>query len=283
MFGPYRGAVLHMQMVGRNAITYVAHGDPSRSGANFGFAIAHLENLRMTNDDEPDEPHVVFDMITHWEPSTFVNNNHEIDYDFIVTEMCGYINDFMPEEMTFDQGYSAMIIQQLRKYVATHPMPKRVNVWERTATAGRNWEVAETFKTALGMGLIHAPPTSSSPSVELLSNELKFLQLVTPNKVDHPTSGPVTTKDIADCVMILTHALVGGYIAAITGANLMALPLSGSQPGGMPTSPFLPSSPEQMAAAFSNFGRAATPTQGFDPARGRPLGGRGGGGGGRRY
>jgi hypothetical protein len=55
--GPYNGQVLVPQTAGLLQHEYVAHADPSRSGANFAFAIGHLEY------DDNNRPHVVFDLL----------------------------------------------------------------------------------------------------------------------------------------------------------------------------------------------------------------------------
>lgn len=218
---PLNGA---MKIQGKLAVLYKAHGDPSKSGANFGFAIAHV--VRVTGDDFP---HVVFDHITHWEPASFPENDYQVDYDHIEKALQDFIVNFIPTELTFDQGYSNWLISRLAKWVRRRSFPKMVSIFQRTATAPMNWEVAETFKTALGLGLVHAP------YYEQAEKELLFLQLVGENKVDHPTAGPVQTKDVADCMMILVHALIGNEIAAFINQDLAELPLRGAAPGGLPT------------------------------------------------
>ena len=256
----------HMRTEGKLAVLYKAHGDPSKSGANFGFAIAHM--VRMRGDDFP---HVVFDYITHWQPAHFPENNYQVDYDHIETELKGFIRNFIPSEVTFDQGFSNWLISRLAKWVRRHTFPKMVSVFQRTATLQQNWEVAETFKTAIGLGLVHAP------YYEQADLELQFLQLVGENKVDKPTAGPVQTKDVADCMMILVHALIGNEIAAFINQDLSDLPLRGSMAGGLPT-------PAEQAAevsggdpmsAFRNVrgtgipGSGRRPAGSFSPARGR--------------
>jgi hypothetical protein len=252
---------LHMREEGKLAVLYKAHGDPSKSGANFGFAIAHVVRY-----GEDDFPHVVFDLITHWEPANFQDNDYQIDYDYIEKSIQGYIGSFMPTEVTFDQGYSNWMISRLMKWVHGRNFPKRISVFERTATAPMNWTIAETFKTAIGLGLVHAP------YYEQAHNELVFLQKVGENKVDHPTAGPVQTKDVSDCMMILVHALIGNEILAFIGEAFSSLQMRGGVQGGLPT-------PAEQAAevsagdpvnALRNWGGRNRPMGGtFSPARGR--------------
>lgn len=251
---------LEMKSAGKLAVFYKAHGDPSKSGANFGFAIAHMEHPK-----DSEFPHVVFDFITHWEPSSFEENNHEIDYEIIIDDMKGYIRDFMPTEFTFDQGYSAWIIQQLRKYVRENKLPKAVSVFERTATLQQNWQVAESFKTALGLGLVHAPP------YEQARLELLFLTKTADFKVDHPTAGPVQTKDVSDCIQILTHALIGDQIAAFVGQSLSDVKISGAAQGGFPTTPAKltqpDNKPEVAITGLQEFGKGRRTEGAMNPSR----------------
>src|SRR5207245_1480273 len=113
------------------------------------------------------------------------------------------ITNFMPSEVTFDQFNSIGTIQNLNRWISRHQFPKRIVAYERTATAPLNWKTYETFKTALGLGLVHAP------YFELVDLELKFLQVHNNDKVDHPTAGPVQTKDVADCMAIVVYSLIG--------------------------------------------------------------------------
>jgi hypothetical protein len=252
---------LHMREEGKLAVLYKAHGDPSKSGANFGFAVAHVVRY-----GEDDFPHVVFDYITHWEPANFPENEYQIDYDYIEKSIQGYIDAFMPTEVTFDQGYSNWMISRLMKWVRTRNFAKRVQVFERTATAPMNWTIAETFKTAIGLSLVHAPYYQQA------EDELVFLQKVGENKVDHPTAGPVQTKDVADCMMILVHALIGNEISAFVGEAFSSLRMRGGAQGGLPT-------PAEQAAevsagdpinALRNWGGRNRPMgSGYSPARGR--------------
>lgn len=241
MFEPWRGEKLQMKDRGLLAVAYKAHGDPSRSGANFGFAIAHPE---MGDDGFV---HCVFDLITHWEPTDFPDNNNQIDYVKIGTEhLPGFLDTFMPDEMTFDQWNSAFIIDWLKAHVRKKQYPKRVTVFEKTATAPYNWERAETFKTGLGMNLIHAP------WYEQAEQELKFLQKTADQKVDHPTSGPVQTKDVADCLMECAQVIIGEQVRAFLANTLSQLPVGAAQSGGFET---FPQATKEAQEGLSRFGR----------------------------
>jgi hypothetical protein len=198
--------------------TYRAHGDPSKSGAGFGFAVAHIESV-----DDRGLPHVVFDQIRAWLPSDFEGG--EIDYDVVERDLEQVVHDFLPSELTFDQFNSVGTIQRLQKYALRGQFPKRVQVYERTATGPLNWKTYETFKTAVNMGLVHGP------YFELADLELTFLQDLG-GKVEHPTSGPVQTKDVADCMAIVVYELIGNQMSAFIGKSLSDLTLQGAASGG---------------------------------------------------
>src|SRR5207248_5641497 len=91
---------------------------------------------------------------------------------------------------------------------------------ERTATAPHNFVVAETFKTALAAGLVHIPYH------ELAEGELRALEMIG-GRVDHPRSGPITTSDIADCLMEVTDQLIGDDAGALVHEDLAAVRLGG--------------------------------------------------------
>ncbi len=74
-------------------------------------------------------------------------------------------------------------------------MPRRTDIFQRTATAPFNWRAAETFKTAVMLGIVHIPPALT----EALA-ELEHLT-ITGQRIDHPTHGPVQTKDTADAII----------------------------------------------------------------------------------
>jgi hypothetical protein len=199
---------------------YVAHGDPSSSGANFGYAIGHAEGP-----DERGLRHVVFDQIGAWKPQDFPD--HRIDYVYIKDQWVEKIKAFVPTSVSFDQFSSAPIIAFLRQDVEAANLWRRVEIFEKTATKAENWKVAETFKTALNLGLVHAPYD------ELAYHELIFLQDMGNHSVDKPSSGPVQTKDIYDCLSIVTYLLIGDELSAYIGSAL-GEPPSFAAPGGLP-------------------------------------------------
>jgi hypothetical protein len=260
MFAPWNGRVLQMQTHGILSVTYKAHGDPAKSGDRFGFAIAHTEM------GEDGYNHVVFDYITAFDPTDDTwakrdeegNTIRELDYALVEAELWRLITAFTPDEVTFDQWNSASVIDRFQARLLSKPFPKRIVVEERTSTRTRNWKVAEVFKTALGMGLI------SSPYHEILEQEAIFLQERN-GRVDHPTSGPVKSKDVWDCVSECVYSLIGEQMHAFLGQTLAALPMVAGQPGGTDPFPRTRDTTEDVHGALSGFSRSRGVREGMRP------------------
>lgn len=241
---------LGMQEKGRLDLDYKAHGDPSKSNANFGLAMAHAE-------PGPDgRLHVVFDKIYHFHPGDF--EDHIVDYDEIEEWIWdNMLRPFMPTEMTFDQFNSAQVIQRLAKRSRYSGLPKVTQVYEKTATRQHNWQRAEIFKTAVNMGWVHAP------WYEQAELELRFLQEKN-GVVDHPESGPVQTKDVADAMMECVMALIGDQIVSMR-SELGSMRPSGALQGGVEPFPGMsrqddlsqgPRTQEQVFQQLGGFGKS---------------------------
>lgn len=251
LFAPWRGRRLEMASRGISAHRYVAHGDPSVSGANFGFVLAHPET------DEAGQRHVVVDLLRVWRPTDFADDR--IDYEVVVGDLAEIIGRFPIAAMSFDQFNAAGLLGQLRTFVRTEPnLVARPMLTERTATAASNHREAETFKTALGRGLVHAPYH------DLAEAELRNLELRN-GRVDHPARGPVQTADLADCLMAVTTVLLGDHLGDDLHIALGATRLQASRPGGIGRAAVDP-----LHVALSEFGRAGGRSPGAvrDPARG---------------
>jgi hypothetical protein len=246
----FGGPMLAMQERGRLDIDYKAHGDPSKSNANFGLALAHAE-------PGPDNRlHVVFDKIHHFNPGDF--EDHIVDYDEIEEWIWdGMLAPFMPTEMTFDQFNSAQVIQRLAKRSRQAALPKVTQVYEKTATKQHNWQRAEIFKTAVYMGWVHAP------YYEQAELELRFLQEKN-GVVDHPDSGPVQTKDVADAMMECVMSLIGDQIISMR-SELGSMRPQGALLGGVEPFPGMsrqdgmsqgPQTQDQLFQQLGGFGRS---------------------------
>ena len=201
MFGPWRGSPLLMLSRGVPIHTYWAHCDTSQSNANTALAIGHGEEVDGV-------VHVVIDRLQLWRPQDFPE--HQINYRELEEELWQALVAFTPAELSFDQFQSASLISSLSDRVAKTNSLRGVSVLLKPAHASRNWQRAEGFKTALGMGQIHVPFMDEYgtpyPASELLDLEARFVQN-RGGKVRPPTSGPVQTKDVLDALMEVTMAV----------------------------------------------------------------------------
>jgi len=214
----YGRPMLEMQESGLLIYTYKAHADPSKSNCNFGLAIGHAER------DANGVLHCVFDRLHHWEPSSWEDGI--VDYDEIGDYMVDEVaHKFYPDEITFDQFNSVATIQKINKRLLKEEGPKKVVAYERTATKELNWSRAEVFKTAINMGLVHAP------YYEQAENELKFLIDKGNKTVDCPDTGPVQTKDVADCMFEVVYYFLGKQVQEMLAA-LGAERIRGGMQGG---------------------------------------------------
>jgi hypothetical protein len=266
------GAEMGLQKTvrGRMDRYYKGHADPSSSNANFGLAVAHTEK-----DPETGWDICVFDYIHHWKPADFTD--HHIDYVSVMEEVWGIIKGFPIDEFTVDQFSSGPILSILNEKNRKEHLFKTPQIFEITATAQLNWKVAENFKTALNQGWIAAPYD------EQADLELKFLQLIataTSFRVEKQSSGPVTTKDVADAMFQCVYALLGDQIEAMKN-GLSADPFTGALQGGITPFGQVGHDEEKLFSMFGGGGAGRYQgSNGFggsiDPARGVRRPGNGG-------
>lgn len=231
---------------------YVGHADPAKVNDNFAVAIAHPE------EHEDGMTRCVFDFIHHWKPSDFEDNT--IDYLYLEDRFFELITGFATDEFTFDQWNSIQPIQRLNKRVREENLPKRIEIYEETATAAHNWERAECFKVSINQGWV------VSPYYEPGELELQFLQLKTTgttNKVVHQDTGPVIHDDIATAMMEVVWKILGQQVAAWTQDQLREQPISGMASGGF--NPYTRQDPEAQLM------RALSPRGGGNRLRGGAL------------
>jgi hypothetical protein len=192
--------------------------------------------------------HVIFDLIKHWQPGDFPENANQIDYIFLET----WLNDnvtkaFMPGTFSFDQ-FDASIIQRIRKYAREREAPKQTEVFEQTATKDLNWRMAEAYKTALGLGLLHAPYYQQADL------EMIFLIDKGNQRVDHPDMGPVQTKDVWDAMANVVWALIGEQMVAFMNDEFSKFSVKGALPGGVqPFSSEMGGSNTEASDLFAGF------------------------------
>jgi hypothetical protein len=182
MVAGFRGHPLAMQEHGSLKATYVVHIDPSKVGDHTAIAVAHSEDLDGVR-------HFVFDVIESWDPAHY--ENHEIPTALIKERLKGIIAQFRPARVSFDQPEPLETMQELREFVRTNAY--RTQIDRQTSTRDRNWLVAETFKAHLIEERVHAPYHQRAVD-ELTNLEDRG------GRVDHPATGPVTSKDCADTI-----------------------------------------------------------------------------------
>lgn len=214
-----------------NRYKYKAHLDPSSTTAGFGFALGHME-LFEDNQGRMQE-HVVFDIVKRWNPKDFPGKT--IQWEKVIQEVLLYCDLFRPYEVTLDQFQSHEPIQRLRQLLGDRGI-NSVMVSEEFATTEKNWNRAESFKTAINHGLVHAPSQDESEDMELVAQELKFLQQKNTGgkypKVDKQDIGPVRTKDMADCMMEVVESLIGNLMAQDMRDRITSAVMAPGAPGG---------------------------------------------------
>lgn len=245
-YGPAR---LLPQDGGILAMSYKGHGDPSKVNDKFGLALAHAEY------DDQGRAHCVFDILHHFDPADYPGGI--IDYESVDEWIWkNVITKFYPDEFTFDQYNSTSSIQRLQKKVRNTTLPKRIEIYEKTTTGPYDWTVKENTKAAINLGLVHAPATSFGDSYERAELELRFLQKGTGNKVDHPSSGPVQSKDIADAMAECIHVLIGEQVNNFVHGDLAGAPTPSLQGGIGPFANAMDRAEEERIRAMSGFARS---------------------------
>ena len=207
---------LVLQEKGKLSRQYVIHCDPGRTGANFAMCIAHLENAPCEVCGHRDEdgmhspmctgsirPHVIVDVLKVWRPMDYPDN--VVDYVEVQQDLINILNHF-PSTTSFsmDQWNSALFLADLKRRFSP-----RIRIVEETFDEKSNQNRFEKFKSALNLGWVHSFRDTSykDDSSCLLELELTFLQEVH-GKVKKQEVGPVTTKDLADCLMVVTVDLL---------------------------------------------------------------------------
>ncbi len=228
---------------------YVAHADPSVSGANFAVMVAHR------HEDHDRRGHVVVDFVRVWRPAEFPDGR--IDYEEVAASLESLMSRFRISSFSFDQFNSAGLMAGLKAFAQANQAHSYSGISERTATAPLNKRMYEGLKTALSRRLVHAPHH------ELLEAELRNLEIRN-GRVDHPTRGQVQTSDVADCLMNVIDVLVGDNNSDQFAASLGAIMPSGSVSAHPMSERFdgvhrrqtvgLPRGPYRDAARGSRFG-----------------------------
>lgn len=216
------------QEKGKFSIVYRAHGDPSRTNANFGWAIGHMEDAPCDGCGwDPNEmppgtppqvryshncksggrvlPHVIFDKLHVWKPEDFPD--HTVNYVQVGRDIDQFLRKFPSiDKLTYDQYAAFGLVDQQR---LDHP---HMHIFEKTFTMQENQRRFERFKAAINLGLVHSYRDNFfDDGMSLLEQELKFLQEKN-GKVDKQEIGPVTTKDLSDAVMVCAVDLLEDHL-----------------------------------------------------------------------
>lgn len=196
---------------GIHKFTYKFHCDPSTTGANFGVVGGHKEKIEDSIWKYEfaqafwNRYLVVIDYIRAYRPSEFPEGI--VDYIQIEDNLIETGMGFRTESITFDQWNSAGSIQKVRRGLSERG--KQTNVSVTHFTEPKNFDRYEILKTALMQRRVKIPPGKDGTDPHLLKLELKFLKKDKRNKVEKQDSGPITTKDLADCLGVVVQSLLG--------------------------------------------------------------------------
>lgn len=238
----WRAEPLEPQSRGYLYRKYRIHCDPSKTGANFAMCVGHLEEYCQTCNWAPQRdtdvhppcaehkmrPHVVIDLLHVWKPSDFPEDPETgkptIDYLQVSSEIAGILRSFpSTSKITFDQYSSIGDIQALRKEFSPN-----IRVGEVTFTEKENQARFEKLKAAIYMEMVSSyKDTFFGDGQSLLEHELKFLS-VKAGRVVKQDVGPVTTKDLADALMVVVTDLLHDVLERYGPGDNMATASYGS-------------------------------------------------------
>ena len=244
---------LTAQERGRFDRKYRIHCDPGRTGANFALAIGHVEDAPCngcgwkTGDGGTGWansahicpqggqvwPHVIMDFLHVWRPVDFPpdpeSGRRTIDYIKVGSDIKDILLRFRStEKISFDQWNSAYFLADLKQKFSPS-----IRVTEVTFTEKANQERYEKFKSALNLGWVSSYRDDFfDQHSSLLEQELKFLSEKN-GKVIKQDFGPVTTKDLADCVQVVTVDLLHEALDRWEAGTLTAASYGSSDSAGL--------------------------------------------------
>ena len=249
---PWRDRLI-AQDRGRFDRKYRIHCDPGRTGANFAMAVGHVEDAPCTGcgwtaadggtgwansahicpEGGYVWPHVIFDFLHVWRPIDFPpdpeSGRRTIDYIQVGADIKDILNRFRStEKISFDQWNSAYFLADLRQEFSP-----TIRVTEVTFTDKVNQERYEKFKAAMNLGWVSAYRDNFFDGTgSLLEQELKFLSEKN-GKVVKQDFGPVTTKDLADCVQVVTVDLLHEALDRLDAGSMTASSYGSSDAAGL--------------------------------------------------
>jgi hypothetical protein len=165
---------------------------------------------------------VVFDLLKVWRPMDFPEDpethKRTIDYVDVHADLESILGRFAStSRCSFDQWNSASFLSSLRRQFSPGITISVIDFNERA-----NQARFEKFKSALNLEWIHSYRDSfyTDNLSCLLELELKFLAMKPNGKVDRQEVGPVITKDLADCVMVVTVDLLKDALDRYSSATM---------------------------------------------------------------
>jgi hypothetical protein len=242
IFERFDGRELQLQAEPQVGQIYVVHVDPSTVRANTGVAVAHAQIL-------DSEMHSIFDDLRSYVPQ---GPDHEVDYRLLKEDLRQILDRYRPDVLSFDVPAPIQMMQELREYAGQRGYNTVIE--RRQTNHKRNWAVAENFSEQITLERVHAPYHP------LALGELLNLE-VTNERVDHPTTGDVITKDLADAMFECVYWLTDTN--NLVAQRLSAFKATGTMRGGFMAG----SAPSEQHAGLSGwYGR--TSRRRIPPGRG---------------
>lgn len=169
----------------------VMHIDPAFRHDNAAWAVGYAYRH---DDNDLWRTRVV--RTAHLRPSDFPG--HRVPLETLMEKLIADINQFHVQLVTVDQHNGEAISQLLATAVRDNTISHspRIDVFDQTPQS--NAEVLDSFQEAITNRLIDCPYDRQ------LEDELRFAT-ITNGKVEAPETGPCTTDDSLDAVMIMNH------------------------------------------------------------------------------
>lgn len=198
-------------------LRYRFHADPAKSQDMFCYSGGYSKV------ESDGRTHVYIDFMRAYQATDFPINEDIgvpwIDYPKVVDDIITTSRLFNITNFSFDQFNAAQAIQQIQAAVRNGKTYNRQQkITQFTFSEKRNKEMFEVLKSAIYMGLVHIAPyyvdLNGVGMINLPEQELKFLQMKN-GRVDHQSSGAITSKDCVDTIAVIVYDLLGEYIKTL--------------------------------------------------------------------
>lgn len=206
--------------------TYFIHCDAGRVGDRFCMSMGHKEL-----DLVEGVYHAYTDMQKVWQPSDFEpdeNGVRTINYVEVMDFLVDILKRFHVTKLTFDQYQSFAFVDILNnERMKGKFVNSGVSITVDTHTDRNNLRRWERYKQAMYQGWVHAPYVEQEITglgrICLLEREAKFLVQKNGKKVDHPSTGPITTNDLVDAHSTVVVNLLSDQLDAFNGSGLVRI------------------------------------------------------------